>query len=403
MSLRLWGNFINLKVRIAVRKKNVAIVYHFFPHYRKGILEALIQSKDLDVQFYGGADGIEGIKEYPFPENSKFKAISTYHAGNVVVQPYVIFLSLFGRFDSFVFLANPYFLTTWIAAAICRLRGRRVVFWGHGFKSDSRSLINIVRRSFFSLAQAFYTYGWRAKENAIKLGFEPESIYVGFNSLDYNRQLAVRRDILAKRSKLTSDDSPCIKILCISRLTDLCRYDMLFDAINIAAVKYGVNASVVVIGDGPSRKQLESQVLELGLKVDFIGALYDEGEIARHVFDADVTVSPGKVGLTAMHSLMYGTPVISNDDFIAQMPEVEAIVKGKTGLLFKSGDVQDLAACLRDFSSAFQDRDETRENCFRMIDEIYNPSRQLDVLVRAVDGIPAEKGDDAFVMFRLSA
>ena len=36
-------------------------------------------------------------------------------------------------------------------------------------------------------------------------------------------------------------------------------------------------------------------------------------------------VSPGNVGLTAIHSLTYGTPVLTHDNFNFQMPEAEAI------------------------------------------------------------------------------
>lgn len=384
-----------------MNRTTVAVIYHFFPHYRKGVIEHFARDPQVDVTYIGGRAGIEGIKEHSFSDKAKFFGVATYYLGNIVFQPYVLLLCLFGRFDAYVFLANPYFITTWIGAAICRLRGRRVVFWGHGFKSEKPSLANNVRKIFFSLANSFYTYGWRAKSIAVNFGFSPDSIYVGFNSLDYLKQIEVRNKVLeSESSNPPVRDNGELNVLCISRLTDICRYDLLLSAARIAYDKYGLKVNIVVIGEGPVRKTLEQQANELKLNVSFLGAIYDEVEIAKHVFNSDVTVSPGKVGLTAMHSLMYGTPVISNDDFVSQMPEVEALVVGWTGLFFKRDDHLDLADKLRDFAALFINRELTRRRCFAMIDVIYNPMKQTDVLVDAVRGCPATKGDDAFVFFR---
>lgn len=53
-------------------------------------------------------------------------------------------------------------------------------------------------------------------------------------------------------------------------------------------------------------------------------------------------VCPAAVGLTAIHALSYGCPVISNDNVETQMPEFESIVEGETGSLFKENDIEDL-------------------------------------------------------------
>jgi glycosyltransferase involved in cell wall biosynthesis len=44
----------------------------------------------------------------------------------------------------------------------------------------------------------------------------------------------------------------------------------------------------------------------------FYGESYNERELAPLIALADVCVSPGNVGLTAIHALTYGTPVINS-------------------------------------------------------------------------------------------
>ena len=61
---------------------------------------------------------------------------------------------------------------------------------------------------------------------------------------------------------------------------------------------------------------------------------YDENEIGDLIYNADLCVSPGNVGLTAIHTLTYGTPVLSHANFPNQMPEFEAIDKDFTSFLF---------------------------------------------------------------------
>jgi hypothetical protein len=102
----------------------------------------------------------------------------------------------------------------------------------------------------------------------------------------------------------------------------------------------------------------------------------------------DVCVVPGGVGLTGMHAMGVGVPVVSHGDLNVQKPECEAIVSGKTGATFKRGDAADLAKTL---GVLFSDQDELaamRENCFTMMDTFFNPDYQSEVICNVVDGVP---------------
>ena len=136
-------------------------------------------------------------------------------------------------------------------------------------------------------------------------------------------------------------------------------------------------------GDGEARESLEALTRALKLKgqVWFYGACYDEYQLAQLIYDADLCVSPGNVGLTAIHVMMYGCPVITNDDFDHQMPEFEAIQKGRTGEFFKNGDVQSLADTIYSWlhSHSYQ-RDSIRLTCYKEIDEKWNPYYQMKVI-----------------------
>jgi len=123
--------------------------------------------------------------------------------------------------------------------------------------------------------------------------------------------------------------------------------------------------------------------------VRFLAAEHDEERLALIFSSADVTVIPGAAGLTVIHSLSYGTPVITHSDMDTQMPEAEAIAPGSTGFLFKPGDAvalsETISQCLRELPRSNQ----TRVNCINQVEASYTPKRMQTVFDRAVSGSPA--------------
>ena len=108
------------------------------------------------------------------------------------------------------------------------------------------------------------------------------------------------------------------------------------------------NASLQVFGDGPLRDDLE----ELAKETCPSGTVIFEGrvppaEVYERISSATATIFPSRwnepFGRVTVESLVLGTPVVgSNAGGIA-----EVVANGKTGLLFKSGDVDSLTDCLR--------------------------------------------------------
>ena len=117
--------------------KKIALCYHFFPHYRKGIIEEIL--KELPADFVGDDRGVEGIKTFDFPDSKSFSVEKCTYFGKIMFQPKILWIALTGNYSTYIFLANPNHITTWIGAAMCRIMNKRVIFWGHGFKSQNQT------------------------------------------------------------------------------------------------------------------------------------------------------------------------------------------------------------------------------------------------------------------------
>ena len=140
--------------------------------------------------------------------------------------------------------------------------------------------------------------------------------------------------------------------------------------------------NVLLIGDGPDRGLLEDQARRLRLedRVCFYGACYDEEEIGPLLSLSTLCVCPGHTGLTAIHAMAYGIPVITHDDLSAHAPESEVIEPGSNGDLYDSTDDADLCRCVADWLSSDRDRSQVRKRCIDSVERHYTPEVQTDLI-----------------------
>lgn len=336
-----------------------------------------------------------GIKEWVWPNLAEFVyAPCKFIHGRYLVQRGVVSLAWRSDITTLVFLGDVQFVTTWFAAMVARLRGKRVLFWTHGWTRPETGLKLLLRSSFYRLGHGLLLYGRRARQLAIKYGFRPADLYVIFNSLDYDVQKNLRaritKDDLLQVRKRLFDEPVRPMLVCTSRLIKARGLDMLLEAIHQLDIQ-GHQVNLLLIGAGPERSALEDLVKTYGLAVRFYGECYDESELAALIMAANVTVAPGKVGLTAIHSLAYGVPVITHDNPDDQMPEWEAIVSGKSGSTFSQGSIMGLAEAIRAWTQTEYTGDDVRRQCYEMIERFYNPDYQAAIIERAISGQPAQE------------
>jgi glycosyltransferase involved in cell wall biosynthesis len=107
---------------------------------------------------------------------------------------------------------------------------------------------------------------------------------------------------------------------------------------------------MLVIGRGEAEQQkLEALAQSLGIseRVRFIGAIYDEMQLAPWFLSSDVFCYPANIGLSLLHAFGYGLPVVTSDDLASQNPEIDALTSGDNGLLYQHGSVSALVQALR--------------------------------------------------------
>jgi glycosyltransferase involved in cell wall biosynthesis len=370
-------------------KERVAVIYDGFPHYRKGVIEELASSNNYDYYFFGNSTYRDAsIKAYDFKPGINVVRTNSFSWRHFNVQTNIFNGLLRNKISHCIFLGNPWFLSYWILTPILRLLGRKVYFWSHGWITQREPrLRGTVKHLFFRLPHALLLYGRRSKEIGISRGFSPERMYVINNSLDYSAQKKLFESLArSSQTELRNEFQVPLDrkvIICTARVTQKCRFDLLMHAANKLRSR-NLEVFLLIVGDGPEKEALSALAISLGLAHMFWGACYDEAMIAKLYKASDLTVSPGKVGLTAMHSMAYGTPVISHDNFDHQMPEYESIVPGVTGNFFAEHSSEDLARAILEWFDGHPVKPE--RECIERIEAEFTPSFQRRAIESALQG-----------------
>jgi glycosyltransferase involved in cell wall biosynthesis len=291
---------------------------------------------------------------------------------SVVVEPYKIF----------ILTGEPHCISTWIFLVLAKILRKKTILWSHGWYGGENRIKRFIKKLFFSLASKVMLYGDRARNLMIKEGFDQDNLFCIYNSLDYNHQVIIRRTLnyTSIYKSYFGNSNPVI--IFIGRLTKIKKLNQLIHCLNLLHSK-NVSCNLVLIGNGEEENMLSELVsmYKLNNKVWFYGSCFKEEELANLIYNANVCVSPGNVGLTAIHCFTYGVPVITHNNFNKQVPEFEAIVPNVNGNFFKEDSIQDMCEKIIPWLKSTESQKNTiKRQCYTVVDKKYNPNNQINIL-----------------------
>ena len=364
--------------------KKIALIYNYAQHYRTNIFT--LMDKDMNIDFYFGDDmGDVKKMDYSLIKHSIVE-IHNSNIGPFEWQSDVVKLA-FKPYDSYIILAGPMSLSTWLFTICARIMGKQIIFWSHGWYGKENKIQKLIKKIFFRLPSINLLYGNYARKLMIKEGFCSKKLVTIHNSLMYDKQIEIRKNLQLSNIYKSHFGNELPNIIFVGRLTHIKQLHLLLESLALNKEK-GFLYNVIFIGDGAEKKKLQSlcDKNKLSEYVWFYGPSYDEKELSSLIFNADLCVAPGNIGLTAMHAMAYGCPCISHNDFKWQMPEFEAIVEGKTGTFFEKNNVKALAESIYNWlkeKSSY--REDVRKACFVEIDNNWNPHKQLEIIQKIIN------------------
>jgi glycosyltransferase involved in cell wall biosynthesis len=377
-------------------KKKIFIQYNCIAHYRTRIFELLSSNEEIEFTIIADTDpDIPFLKTFDKNDQrfirqrySKIYKIKIPFIPDVYFQPRTIWLIIKEKPDCVISLGTIYSLTSWLVLMTTKILNIPSIIWGHGLLENEVGAKWLIRKFFYSFADAHLLYGHYAKDLLIKKGIKASQLFVVYNSLDYDKQLAVYKNLKKQnieefRNKLGIGKESRVVIF-TGRLQPVKKLDMLVTATaNLNNKNKGIH--VIFIGDGEQKVDLETLASQRNIsdKVHFLGASYDEDFIGLAFGASDLCVVPSGAGLTIMHSLVYGTPVLLHDKKSDHFPEWEAVEEGVTGFYYKYGDLDDLIDKIDQALFPENQKITMEDQCVKVISKKYNPYTQEKIFIDA--------------------
>lgn len=343
------------------RPLRVRFVQPLIPKYREALFTALAAIPGITLEIWADLEPKQGsLKGAP-----ELPGIACTHKPYREIGPFIWqpgeFAAVARPADVVIMPWNSRYVHLVPALLRGRFNGVRTIVFGHGLGKRESWLRRRFRNAILALCDACILYSKGQADALIAEGHDPTRIFVAPNSVDATPIEAAKLAWPTDRVDAFLAEHGCTRgktLLYVSRLERWKRVDVLLEAVaRLAPQEPALRAAI--IGDGEDRQRLERRAKELGIadRVLFVGALYDEMQLAPWMLGSACLAFPAAIGLSMLHALNYGLPVVTSDDRLPHGPEIEALRHGENGYLYRDGDVASFAEMI---SKCIGNRDEQR-------------------------------------------
>ena len=287
-----------------------------------------------------GASAIKLVGETKFVETEKIE--TGYDRGSIVVSPSIIGYLL--EFRPQVVFPQAFSLWTVIVALLKPLMRWRIaiIYDGSSPNTDFRdsSFRTFVRRILVRFADAFVSNSNAGKKYLMEVLNVPE------DKIFTRTYLVPDAGALLKRLDQTQPPNLQLKrpiFLYVGRITARKGIKTLLEACAILKSQGYVDYSLLIVGKGDQREELEAFIKERDFEEQVIWAGWVEyGNLGSYFQQADVFVFPtfeDVWGMVVPEAMVFGKPVLCSNGAAS----CELIVSGENGYIFEPSSAKELA------------------------------------------------------------
>lgn len=312
----------------------VLVIQRVLPPYRLPFFCRLAASPRLSLTLaYGEASPASALESVGFPFGLDVLKLGNRYCGAreiAVWQKGLLTLVSSRLYDVVIAEFNPRIITNVLGCLYAGHLSVPWIWWGHGVSPRSGALSIRLRVWLSQLADALIFYEATQREKFVSWGLAPEKTFVANNSID-TEEIDRLVEVRPRHERY--------RILYIGRLIPQKKVALLIHGFAHALSSLPPETKLTLVGNGTEQEALEHLVheLDLGERVEFVGAIYQQTQLAPIFNSTWVSVSPGYIGLSAIHSLAYGVPLLVAKGE-PHSPEQAALEEGTNSTFFPSGD-----------------------------------------------------------------
>ncbi len=367
--------------------RNIAIVQKLIPHYRISFFSSLY-SKEPGLILYHSTqvqdDGLVETVSFPFRniwcENKKFGAFE-WQSGLVAQLP--------TKYNYIVLGLELKYLSNFIVWFLCLFCNTKVIWWTHGYNVHLREknfifwVDRLIKTVLMKFSYKILLYTDYNLQEVVRMGIDEKKIIVLNNALDekpyqYAFEQIKENDVLQLDDKTKQSNHT---IAFIGRLTKGKKVNEVL-TIAVKLLKKFPDLRVFIIGDGNEKDYLQQQARDMDLlgTVFFMGTITDPYDLGVIMQVTDFTILPGAVGLSLVHSMIYGVPFVTLENE-NHGPEIAYLKNDYNGYMAR--DIDDtcewISDCYLDRAKMLQ----LKKNCLSTIKSEVNLEHMVDKFISA--------------------
>ena len=371
------------------QKGSLIIVQEVFPIYRKSLYDIL--SKSLKFKLLVTNDSLGDITVFEKLEYVLRKGvIKRFFSGKFYWQTELLNYN-FKKNDVVVLPASPRNLTIIFLLILLRLKGIKVVLWGHYESATGNWVTYYIRMLLlkFSSGILFYTDLEALRYNKAHSKGKNTKKVLGLNNGLNIKEISNFRVLYEKNIKQRN-----LNILFIGRLTQKTKLELLLRAIATSKLKSEIKLHI--IGDGELKDffiKLSAQ-LKIEKNVIWHGTKTDEKQISEIMNNSALFVYPGNVGLSLIHCMSYSLPCLIHDNRKHHNPEADALLENDKAIYFREDDYIDLSIKM-DKLLIDKDLRLNQSNInFKIVEHKYNVDEMAKKFIEVYESLEKRTGDN---------
>lgn len=327
----------------------IAVITNVIPGYREDFYRRLFAHYGKNIQVFCQASisgmNLECIHE-KYTENITI-VNSIGIKKEAIAWQFIPYKYLYENFDLIFISGNPRVISNVFWATLFKLLGKKIVIWGQYHTANSGKLTEYIRLLWWKMFRNVFLYT-EMEEKQYKQSRSGSAVVIGMNNgLDQSGINHTRKSINQNAlDEWTEDHHVRGKqvILSCARLDRKNKFDVMVRALP-ELIRQHPATVWCVIGGGDEESRLTAMAAGLNVSqyIHWLGPIYEEEKLAPWFMSAICLVHPGSIGLSLLHAMGYGLPVVTHDNPLNQMPEFSALIPGVNGVLYKEDDVSSLS------------------------------------------------------------
>lgn len=355
--------------------EKVILIEPVLAHYRKDVFNNFYNCKEYDFEIIAGRS-YQGINSLKGNEKSLFS-----HTSFKLFNHTFYFLKgaikfIYSKKPSIIICTGVDFhlIHTLIIYLIHRIIFRKKFYWwSHATTGNQGRLGYLMRKLIYKTSNGIFSYNREGRENLLRMGINDCKIKVVNNSLNKEDYGYLNHDIF-------NNNNNKFTILYSGRITKAKKVDLLIKALGLIKQKNLFDFKCYIIGDGDLEKIIDlTREFNISENINFVGEKYGK-DTYPYFLESDLFVYPGGIGLSILHSMSFGIPVLTTDNTDLHFPEFELLKKGFNGDLYIDNSYEDLADKIIEWKNKLRvSRKIYAKNCIKRIEDMgYLPENMSD-------------------------